>query len=275
MSTFLDQNLPTTPTGPLSGHQSNPRVVVIYGGYKIGKSVIASWISRNKKALWLDYEGGSAYVPGLKIDVMNQVGQLDKISPRINFLQKLWTELANESPKRYDYLIHDKLDNLEDWAEQWATGYYKSTVIGKNFGGGSVLELDKGGGYEYLRQKFKALWTMATAAAPHTVFFASLRDKQIEKADSIVSSNDLDLTGKVRKITAGFADAVGFMYRTSDGSNWLSFVTEEKGTFAGSRCPRLEGQRFRFSWKDKETGEIVVDWDRLFVPTSATEENPK
>lgn len=266
---FLDDIIPEA---PVAGTLKNPRCLLLYGGYKIGKSVLASWLSTHKRALWLDYEDGSEGIAGRKINVLRKIQELKAASywgsvnmTRVDFLLNLWRDLAAEIQPRFDYIIHDKLDNLEEWAEKWATVYYKNTVIGRNFAGETVLELDKGGGYLYLREKFKTLWTAAVKATPTTIFLASLRDRQIDKTDNIVSSNDLDLTGRVRKIAVGFADTVGYLYRQSDGSNWVSFVTNETGTFAGSRIPRLEGQRFKLTWKN-DKGEIEVDWDKIFVP---------
>lgn len=265
MSDFLKSVLPT---GITPGNHRNPRVMILYGGYKIGKSALAAWLSREKQALWLDYEGGSDAQDRVCVDVIKAAEQAGM--KKLDFLEKLWLDLSKQSPPAYHYLIHDKLDNLEDWAERKATAYYKSTVIGRNFTGKTVLELDKGGGYLHLREQFKEIWTAALRAAPVTIFLASLRDRQIEKTDNAVSSNDLDLTGKVRKIAVGFADTVGLIYREVDGSNWVSFVTSEKGTFAGSRIPRLENQRFKLSWMERDalSGEQVlrVAWDRIFLP---------
>ena len=53
------------------------------------------------------------------------------------------------------------------------------------------------------------------------------------------------------------------MYREEDGSNWISFVTSDKRAFCGCRVPRLEGQRFKISWKDAD-GKLVVDWNQIY-----------
>jgi hypothetical protein len=96
---------------------------------------------------------------------------------RIDFLLKLWADLAEDwqsGTPRFAYLIHDKINQLEDWAELWATAYYKQTIPGKNFKGNSVLELPEGGGYRFLREKFLDLWNAASRRRPpqHLVVFA-------------------------------------------------------------------------------------------------------
>lgn len=274
MSDFLNSFLPQ---GLPGAGMSHPRKLIIYGGFKVGKSELAGWLARNKKALWLDCEDGSLCegpgwnVPGAGtlINVMAMLRERnaglseDKQVGPTGFLFKLCDELAKEHPRRYDYVIADKLDTLESWAERRATAYYKATVIGKNFTGLSVLELDKGGGYGYLRDQFNEIWNKLGAAASKVIMLASLRSSQVDKTVSTVSNADLDLTGKVRKIAAGDADAIGYLYREQDGSNWISFVTDEKERFAGSRIARLEGKRFKLSWRGPD-GKVTVDWTNLF-----------
>jgi hypothetical protein len=76
--------------------------------------------------------------------------------------------------------------------------------------------------------------------------------------------SDLDLVGKCRSIAAGSCDAPALMYREEDGSNWISFVQPaDKRAFCGCRVPRLEGQRFKISWKDAD-GKLVVDWNQIY-----------
>jgi len=258
--------LETLPENVIKGDQDNPKTLLIYGGFKIGKSAIAAWISRNKNALWLDYESGSASHDGRKIDVIRKVTAMraeGKKTTRVDYLIELWDALAKEEPARYDYIIHDKIDNLEDWAERWATAYYRKTTIGKNFEGDSVLELPKGAGYNYLREKFRLLWIKAISSAPHHIFIASLRDKFVGKSDNTTEIKDLNLTGKIRNITCGYADAIGYVYRIADGSNNISLKTADDNTLAGSRYKHLDGKRFKFSWLD-ENGEVQVDFDSIY-----------
>jgi hypothetical protein len=277
MSDFLNSVVPSAPLVPTL---FNPRVLVIYGGYKTGKSKLAEFISTHKRGLWLDCEDGSEGCGGVRINILRKVRELnagkeprEQLGP-LAFLLKLCTDLSAEPAPRFDYLVVDKLDNVEEWAERRATAYYKSTIIGRNFTGHSVLELDKGGGYKHLQEEFRKVWNIVVAAAPRVVFLGSLRDRQIDKTDSLMSNNDLDLTGKVRKIAVGFSDTTGYLYREKDGSNWISFQTNDVGTFSGSRIERLSGQRFRLSWHENDpttgTRRLIVDWNKLFVPEGAT-----
>lgn len=266
MSSFLDSIIPSA---PLAASVTEPRSLLIYSDFKVGKSQLASDLTMRAKALWLDYEDGSEGLPGVKINVMKKVNEINATRPennklkRIDFLFQLWRELAAESPPRFDVIVHDKLDNLEEWATKWATAYYKNTVIGRNFTGDNVLELPEGGGYMFLRDKFLELWNAMIAAAPRSIFFTSLRMKYVGKADTMVESKDLDLCGKVRKIVAGFTDAPSYMWRDSQSANWLSFKTSEKGTFCGCRIPYLEGREIKISEKLAD-GKVKVNWHLIY-----------
>jgi hypothetical protein len=266
MSNFLDSILPAQ---SVPATITEPRSLLIYSDFKVGKSMLASDLSSRCKALWLDYESGSAALPGVKLDVIEKVRELQRTDPslkRIAFLLKLWGDLAACNPPRYDVIIHDKLDNLEDWAVRYATAYYKNTVIGRNFTGDTVLELPEGSGYSYLREKFLELWNAMIAAAPRSVFFTSLRMKYVGKGDNLVDTKDLDLTGKVRKIAAGFTDAPAYLRRVHENgvsTNYLSFKTAEAGTFCGCRVPWLEGKEIKISEKGAD-GVVKVYWEKIY-----------
>lgn len=283
MSAYLDSILPAEVV-PASIDAA--RCLLIYSEYKTGKTAIGAWLSRNRKALWLDYEDGGEAVPGVKINVIKTVNAINKaaydkaveegkrlgIAPRfprplgkLAFLKRLWKELAEEEPRRYDYLIHDKINQLEDWAEWAATETYCNSPIGAGYPkNASVLELPNGGGYRYLRQEFLDIWNLAVVAAPRQIFWCSQKLKFVGGENKSFDAADLDLCGKVRAIAAGQSDAPAVMYRELDGSNTISFMTNDPRAFCGCRVPRLEGKRFKLSWIDKETGELMVDWEKLY-----------
>lgn len=260
-STFLDSVIPTESVAPSI---DSCRSIIITKDFKTGGSAISSWLSLNRSALWLDYEDGSEALPGIKINVIRAAKAAGM--KRIDFLLKLWEELATEvaaGKPRFQYLIHDKINNLEEWSEMWATAYYRSTLQGKNFKGSSVLELPEGGGYRFLREKFLDLWNAASAAAPRSIWWCSQKLKYIDDGTrNRFEVSDMDLTGKCRSIAAGACDAPAVMYREEDGSNWISFVTSDKRAFCGCRVPRLEGKRFKLSYI--QDGKLNVDWNNIY-----------
>ena len=254
------------PKESVDASTDNPKHLLLYGGFKLGKSSIASHISQHHTGLWLDYEDASDCHPGRKINVLARYRDLKKENPKItliDFLEDLFSALSES--QEFDFIIHDKLDNLEQFAEVWATRYYKSLAMGKNFDGSTVLQLEKGAGYMYLREKFKAIWRMIMPATKHHIFLCSIKDKYIEKGGSgaNASTDDIQLTGKIREIVCGTCDAIGFMYRQKDGKNYVTFKTNDQGTFCGSRIKRLEGKKFPFSWLNSE-GQLEVDLGQIY-----------
>jgi len=53
------------------------------------------------------------------------------------------------------------------------------------------------------------------------------------------------------------------MYRQKDGKNYVTFKTNDQGTFCGSRIKRLEGKKFPFSWLNSE-GQLEVDLAQIY-----------
>ena len=121
------------PQESIAASTDNPKHLLLYGGFKLGKSSIASHISQYYNGLWLDYEDASDCHPGCKINVLARYREMKKENPKItliDFLEELFSQLAES--QQFDFIIHDKLDNLEQFAEVWATRYYKSLPMGKN-----------------------------------------------------------------------------------------------------------------------------------------------
>lgn len=260
MSDFLSRNIPQA---SVPATLVNPRTLVIYTDLKAGKSTISAWLSRNRRAVWADTENGSGGMPGRAVNIVERAA-VEKLN-KVDFYQRLCAELAAEQPAICDYFVTDKVDQLETWAEGWATADYKRTVLGKDFKGSSISEVPYVG-WSLWHEKFLALWNAAKSAAPYAIFFGSLKQGGSDKFGKhdaakagLACSFDLDLGTRQRKTAVGDSDATALMWREPDGSNWLSFASREQGAFTGCRVPRLEGSRFRFSWI-KSYGCCQAEW---------------
>jgi hypothetical protein len=261
------------PAAPVTASLTNPRSLVIYGDLKVGKSALASWLSLNEKALWVDLEDGSEALPGLKVNLVRQAIELKR--KKVELFMQLCKDLAACKPPRFDYLIVDKIDKLEEWAEGWATADYKNSVVGRSFGESTIAALPYIG-WTLWHEKFLELWNAAKAAAPYVIFLGSLKEGGSEKygrhdsaGQGLVASTDIDLGKKQRKTTVGDSDATALLWREPDGANWLSFMCREKGAFTGNRIPRLEGRKFKLSWIERKEGQeprLMVDWKAIFLP---------
>jgi len=228
----------TLPDKPSPATTVNPKILVIYGPPKVGKTTI---LSKLNNCIISDLEKGTDYLEALKI----QYDNYDDFERGCN-LMKL------QNPRKYKYHAVDTVDKVEEWSERIATKDYKDSVVGKNWKGFSVLELPNGGGYMWLRNAFHKVITNICLTAPHIILVGHIRDKSLEKDGKEVSSKDLDLTGKCKSIICSIADAIGYVYRGKDGLR-ISFNTNELVT-CGTRCAHLKGLDTEFT-----------DWSKIYL----------
>lgn len=234
----------TLPTTKSSAVRKNPRYLLIYGPPKVGKSTILSQLEGN---LILDLEEGTDYLEALKLKIKN-----------IAEYQQVCEQICSQQPRPYKYVSIDTIDKLEEWAEELATINYKSSNVGKNYTGKSVLNLPNGAGYLWLRNAFQDLVQQAYPLASNVIFVGHVRDKLLEAQGREVSTKDLDLTGKIRTIMCSIVDAIGYIARDKEGNLGVNFKTSE--TIAcGSRCQHLMGQAFWFEGNNFDWSKIYID----------------
>lgn len=231
--------LPTSPTQPTS---KSPRLLVIYGAPKVGKTTALSQLPKN---LIVDLEEGTEFVSALKVNCNSALEY-----------QNTCKEIVEDKTDNYDYVTIDTVSKLEEWCERVATNNYRASTIGKSFTGKSVLELPNGGGYLYLRtafQQYLSMLSVGSVKRRRYIYCAHIRDKMLDtgNAGKPVEAKDLDLTGKIRSIVCSGADAIGYINRRMVGTEsklWISFKTTET-VACGSRCDHLKGQEFEMDWK--------------------------
>ena len=210
--------------------------MILYGPPKVGKT---SSLAQLPGCLIVDLEDGTDFINALKIKV-HSMDELEQVA----------TALRNP-PGQYRFVAIDTVSAMEDWAELRGTDRYKHNPTGKNFTGNSVLELPHGHGYLWLRLAFQELLGMFSGTTARLILVCHLRDKFLDKGGQEVAVKDLELTGKIRNITASKADSIGYMFRDAtknQGRLMVSFQTLEQVS-CGSRCEHLRGQVFPFDWK--------------------------
>lgn len=89
-----------------------------------------------------------------------------------------------------------------------------------------------------------------------------LKDTLIEKDGEEFTSYEIDLTGKIKRITAANAAAIGYVYR--DNNNLLINFKPSDDIVAGCKIPRLEGKIIKISEKS-EDGSIKTFWNEVYV----------
>lgn len=231
------------PTSPLPPTTTEPRTVAFYGDQKIGKSeTVAKLGELPGGLLHIDTHLGTSFIKTRRVCV----GSLAE-----------WLELAAALPAAWKaapfrWLAVDVLDDVETWAAEQALINYKRKPMGKNFGGLSVLELEMGLGFGYMRDALVDLllpmwgnnwWSTIFVVHSRAKFLGMAESPTAVSADS--TSDQLDLTGKVRKLICNKVDAVGH-FSKKDGKLQLSFKTTEK-TICGLRARYLHNQVVVFS----------------------------
>jgi hypothetical protein len=244
--------LPTTKVAP---ECKSPKNLIIFSKPKIGKTSLLSTLDN---CLILDLEGGTKYLDAMKVHAksfedIREVGKAIK-----------------EAGYPYKYVAVDTITALEEMIVPYAEQLYSKSPMGKNWfnpGGGkekygSILGLPEGSGYFWTRQAFTKVIDYILTWAPYVIFVGHVKDTQLEKAGGTFSSMDLDLTGKLKRITTSNSDAIGYLYRKGD-KNILSFKTNDDIS-CGARPPHLKNQEIIISEVD-EDGTYVTHWDKVFI----------
>lgn len=236
----MSVNKISLPTKKVAASRKSPKNFVLYGQPKVGKTTALAQLDN---CLIIDLEDGTDMVDALKVKA-NNLKELSEIGRAIL-----------DAGKPYKYIAVDTVTQLEVWCETEAKRLYQNTPMGKNFDkenkGLSVLSLPNGGGYLYLREAFKIWINRLNTLADHVILVGHLKEAKIDKNGKEVSVKDLDLTGKLKNITAANADAIGYVFREND-TTMISF--DSMGDIqAGSRCDHLKGQTF------------PLEWDKIFI----------
>jgi hypothetical protein len=236
----------TIPTEDTPAQRTDPRLLMIYGAPKIGKSTILSLLPKGKYLILSTDPRGWEFLGGRYIQINN-------------ILEFVETERAIKAMKeRPDFVGIDTVDNVEDWAKIEATRLYKLTPVGKNFQGDSILSLPNGGGYDTFWNVFTNVITRCLDLAPQVIFTGHVRDKligQINGQDEVFTK-DLNLTGKVRTIFTSMVDSTGYLSRDKDSNLNIAFKTHDL-IVNGSRAAHLRGVNMKMEGSK-------FDWSRIY-----------
>lgn len=246
----------TLPTKKVPASRINPRILLLYGPPKIGKTTLAAELENN---LILDIEDGTAELDALKISCKNW-----------NELKKYGDEIIAQG-KPYKYITLDTATELEDWCDGLGKSLYLNAPMAKKeyknnpdlLASITVLPGQEGAygpGYQWLRIAYGMCFNYLLTLADHLILIAHIKDSALvdKKGDEIkggsVSSKNLDLTGKLKAITCSKASAIGLLYRKVTGAEngvatseiWVNFSGLE--VMAGTRNKHLINKDMKFEW---------------------------
>jgi len=244
------------PTGLIAPTEINPKNLIIFSKPKIGKTSLLATLD---KCLLLDLEGGSNYVSAMKVQA-NSFEEIKEIGKAIK-----------EAGYPYKYVAVDTITALEEMIVPYAEILYSKSPMGKNWfkeedGGklkyGTILGLPDGAGYYWTRQAFTKVLDYILTWAPHVIFLGHVKDTLLEKAGASFTATDLDLTGKLKRITISNSDAIGYLYRKGK-ANYISFKSDSD-IACGARPDHLKNQEIMISEITPE-GEYKTYWDKIFL----------
>lgn len=137
-------------------------------------------------------------------------------------------------------------------------------MMGKTYSG-NILALPNGAGYGYLREAFEKVYQAFDNKSKCLILLGHIKKASIQKDGKELSAKDIDLTGKLKSITAASMDAIGYLYRKGN-TNILSFKTAEDDLATGARPAHLRNQEFVMSELDDINNVVTTYWDKVFIP---------
>ena len=248
----------------------NPKLMVLFGKPKSGKSTLMASLENN---LIIDLEDGYR-----ALDVMC-------IQARSNIKAAVEQKNQENGGKAfYRFITIDNATRLEELSLMLAAHKYRQTSMGATWGykkdsignllmengkkvidpKADVRQLPNGAGYLYLREALKEMVNMFKPLCDTLILICHTKDKQIRKNDEETTEMAVDLAGKTGDIICGEADAIGYVSR-SGNKTLLSFKGGDNN-IKGSRPLHLREKVFEVATSDEE-GNLKVDMSQIFVDT--------
>lgn len=236
------------PISKVQGATANPKLLVIAGFYKSGKTTSLAALENN---LVVDTEKGSIFVDAMRVDV-----------PTLREYSELIRALGT-SEHRYRFITVDTGTKLEDIALELAAFNHKKSPIGKRWEGTAkdILNLPNGLGYGLLRNSYMELLSWLKPYCDTLILVCHIKTSSFQKDGEEFSQLDINLTGQLKTIIAAEADAVGMFYRKGNRSI-LSFKGGES-FLVGARPSHLKNKDFTIIESD-ESGSLKIDWSQVF-----------
>ena len=260
------------PTERRKATDYNPRLMVLFGKPKSGKSSLMASLDNN---LIIDLEDGYR-----SLDVMCVQA---RSASDVFQIKNLIEEKNKENGKIfYRFITIDNATRLEEMSLPFAASLYRKTSMGANFGYkkdsiGNILmengkkvvdpkadvrQLPNGAGYLYMRQALKEMINMFRPLCDTLILICHTKDKQIRKNDEETTEMAVDLAGKTGDIICGEADAIGYVSR--QGNKTLLSFKGGDNNIKGSRPLHLREKIFEVATSDEE-GNLHVDMSQIFI----------
>lgn len=263
------------PTKRREAQQYNPRLLVLFGKPKSGKSTLMASLEDN---LIIDLEDGYRALPVMSVLALNAHALFD-------IKQALQEKAMKENKFPYRFITIDNATRLEEMALPYAAHLYRTTTpMGASWGmlkdpnnplanlkdkngkpipdpKADVRLLPNGAGYLYLRKAVRELIDLFKPYCETLILVAHVKDKQIQKNGEEMSEMSVDLAGKLGDIVCGEADAIGYIYRS--GKDTIISFEGGDNTIREARPLHLRGKKFVVATSD-EQNNVKVDMSQIF-----------
>ena len=241
------------PMTKVSAETKSPKNLIIFSKPKVGKTTL---LSQLENCLILDLEDGSDYVDAIKLKARS-IDDIRAIGKAIK-----------EASYPYKYVAVDTITALEELCIPFAEDLYSKSSMGKNWFTdgkpkyGSILNMPNGAGYPWLREAFTKVVDYLKTWAPRIILVGHVKDVVLDKNGSEFNALDLDLTGKLKRITSSQSDAIGYLFRKGN-KNVLSFKTTDEIS-CGARPEHLRNKEVVLSeLNDEET--LTTFWENVYI----------
>ena len=231
---------------------SNPKLIILFGRPKAGKSTLAASIDNN---LIIDLEDGYQALEAMVVQARS-VKDFGDIATAIR------EEIKNTGKKPYKYITIDNATRLEEMCLSYAIQLYRATPQGKNYQGNDIRTLPNGSGYMWIRMAVKKVIDLFRDLSDTLILIAHVKERQINVEGQEMSEMALDLTGKLGDILCGEADAIGYVYRKKN-ETIISFEGGENN-IREARAEHLRGKKIVVATSD-ENNKVTVDMSKIFL----------
>lgn len=264
------------PTERQKAQNYNPRLLVIYGRPKSGKSSVMASLDNN---LIIDLEDGYRALSVMRV-------KAESAQELFYIKAALEKKIKEDGKFPYRFITIDNATRLEEMSLPYAAALYRKTPMGANWGymkdkngviirkegkpvpdsKADVRQLPNGAGYLYLREALKEMVHMFQPLCESLILVCHVKDRQIKEKDVETTELSVDLAGKLADIICGEADGVGYLYREGN-KTILSFIGGDD-TIKEARPLHLRGKRFVVAESDEEN-HLKFDMSQIFLPNPA------
>lgn len=220
--------LPTKPAGPL---RRDPKLMILFGQTKVGKTTMVSKLPEGKYLL-IDTEEGSDFLTCNRVQV-NSIAELMSVVKELN---------ENAASYPFSFIVLDTIDVVIGWTE---------TYVMMKEGVTMIKDIPYGGGYSQVREKVMSLVEQLTRLNRNIILIGHRKKTGVSAetdAKDEFSMNTLDVSGKLKNFLCADADAIGYTFRNERGELMISFRPTEN-VEAGARPEHLKGKVMPFKWE--------------------------